>query len=236
MTAKEIQSYLINLGDRNIAEHSQRFFKTGPGEYGEGDCFLGIRVPVLRQAARKFKEADLSVAESLLASEYHEIRLFALIFMVNCFNSKRRSEQGQVYNLFLRKMERVNNWDLVDTSAPYISGPWLYERDCSVLYEWMKSTNLWIRRIAIMSAFYFIRQKRYSETLDLCEFLIHDPEDLIHKAAGWMLREVGNRNKNVEIRFLQQHCQKMPRTMLRYAIEKFPPHERKAWMAGSAPA
>ena len=235
MTVKEVTDYLISLGDPEKALHAQGFFKTGKGEYGEGDVFLGIRVPVTRQAVKKYKDIPLAVAEELLQSQYHEVRLFALLLLVYRFSRKNGDEKEDLYVIYIRNRHRINNWDLVDSSAHYIVGPYLWEKgEWDILYEWVKSPSLWDRRIAVMTTFHFIRQGRYKETLDLCEILLKDRADLIHKATGWMLREIGNRDKDAETGFLEKFCTIMPRTMLRYAIEKFPPEERKIWLAGGS--
>ena len=226
MTYDEIIKYLINLGNEEIAKHSQRFFKTGKGEYGYGDIFLGIRVPVLRQAVKKFKEASLETAEKLLHSKYHEIRLFALLLLVHHFSKGDRDEQEKIYNLYLNNTKYVNNWDLVDSSAHYIVGPYLLDKNKSILYKLAQSDSLWERRIAIMSTFHFIKNNEFEDAVCIAEDLLDDQEDLIHKAVGWMLREIGNRDHKEELFFLKYHYHRMPRTMLRYAIEKFNKKER----------
>ncbi len=233
MPYQEITQYLINLADPEIASHSQRFFKTGKGEYGEGDQFLGIRVPVIRRAVKRFKTTPIPVAEQLLASGYHEIRLFALLLMVSHFSGADTKKQEHIYQMYLANTRYVNNWDLVDSSASYIAGAYLFTRDKSVLYDLATSTVLWERRIAIMSTFYFIKNDHFSDTLLIAEQLLADPEDLIHKAVGWMLREVGKRDKALAVSFLEPYCTHMPRTMLRYAIEKFSQHERQRFLQGN---
>jgi 3-methyladenine DNA glycosylase AlkD len=230
MAYQEIIDHLHRLADPEIAEHSQRFFKTAEGEYDAGDKFLGIRVPVIRQAVKKFKTIPLSVAEKLLMSEYHEIRLFAVLLLVFRFSKSSVDGQDKIYHLYLGNTQYVNNWDLVDSSAHHIVGAYLSNKDRSVLYDLSKSNSLWERRIAIISTFYFIRKNQFDDTLHISELLLGDPEDLIHKAAGWMLREVGKRDTAIEVRFLKAHCQKMPRTMLRYAIEKFSKEERQKFL------
>jgi len=227
-----ITNYLRRLADPEIAEHSQRFFKTGEGQYGYGDKFLGIRVPVLRKAVKKYRDTPLSVSESLLTSEYHEIRLFALLLLVDRFTCADEKEQGGIYRTYLAHTRYVNNWDLVDSSSPYIVGAYLEQRDRAVLYELSQSACLWERRIAILATFHFIRQGDFDDTLQLAAQLLGDKEDLIHKAIGWMLREVGNRDLLAETEFLKKHYRCMPRTMLRYAIEKFSPEERRRFLRG----
>ncbi|MEA1967609.1 MAG: DNA alkylation repair protein [Thermodesulfobacteriota bacterium] len=233
MVYQEITDHLHSLANPKIAEHSQRFFKTAEGEYGFGDRFLGIRVPVIRKAVKKFKTAPLSVAEKLLKSEYHEIRLYALLFLVFRFSKSSNDEQHEIYHLYLSNTRNVNNWDLVDSSAHHIVGAYLENRDRSLLYDLAKSDSLWERRISIISTFYFIKKNQFGDTLHISEQLLRDQEDLIHKAVGWMLREVGKRNLAAEVVFLKAHYQKMPRTMLRYAIEKFSKEERQKYLKGT---
>ncbi len=232
MTYKEITDYLYSLADPEIAEHSQRFFKTAEGEYGFGDKFLGIRVPVIRQAVTKYKNTPLSVAERLLKSEYHEVRLFSLLLLVFRFSKSNANEQEEIYHIYLGNTQYVNNWDLVDSSAHHIIGAYLENRDKSVLYNFSSSDSLWERRIAIMSTFYFIKRNHFIDALRISEQLISDQEDLIHKAVGWMLREVGKRDLDSEVTFLKSHYQRMPRTMLRYALEKFSKEERQKYLSG----
>ena len=230
MAHQEIIDHLHSLANPEIAEHSQRFFKTAEGEYGFGDKFLGIRVPVIRQAVKKFETTPLSVAEKLLKSEYHEVRLFALLLLVFRFSNSSVDEQDEIYHLYLSNTQYINNWDLVDSSAHHIVGAYLENKDRSVLYDLSKSNSLWERRIAIMSTFYFIRKNQFGDTLRISEQLLSDQEDLIHKAVGWMLREVGKRDLAIEVAFLKTHYQIMPRTMLRYAIEKFSKEERQKYL------
>ncbi|MCK5853196.1 DNA alkylation repair protein [bacterium] len=232
MSCQEIKDYLHSLADAEIAEHSQRFFKTAKGEYGFGDKFLGIRVPILRQTVKKFKTTPLSEAAKLLKSEYHEIRLFALLLLVFRFSKSKSDEQEKIYHMYLKNTRYINNWDLVDSSAHYIIGAYLENKDKSVLYNLLKSNSLWERRIAIISTFYFIKKNQFSDALHISEKLLCDREDLIHKAVGWMLREIGNRDLDLEITFLKIHYKKMPRTMLRYAIEKFSKEERQKYLKG----
>ena len=232
MSAQAIADHLKSLVNPVIAEHSQRFFKTAKGEYGYGDVFLGIRVPVIRTAVKQFKTASLSTAGKLLKSRYHEVRLFALLLLVMRFSRADASEQERVYRLYLDSTKFINNWDLVDCSAPHIVGCYLFDKERAVLYVLAKSDLLWERRIAIMATFYFIRQNQFSDALKISEQLLEDCEDLIHKAVGWMLREIGKRDKAAEVKFLDRYYRKMPRTMLRYAIEKFTREERRQYMLG----
>jgi len=232
MAYQEIIDHLHSLADPEIAEHSQRFFKTAKGEYGYGDKFLGIRVPVVRQAVKKFKTTPLNIAEKLLKSQYHEIRLFALLLLVLRFSKSDVDKQDEIYHLYLSNTRHVNNWDLVDSSAHYIVGAYLENKDRAVLYDLSKSNSLWERRIAIMSTFYFIKKNQFDDALRISAQLLGDHEDLIHKAVGWMLREIGKRDLAIEVAFLKAHYQKMPRTMLRYAIEKFSKEERQNYLSG----
>ena len=229
---KEIIAHLENLADSEIAAHSQRFFKTGKGEYGAGDKFLGIRVPILRKAAKLFQDASEAVITKLLKSEYHEVRLLSLLILVGKFSKGSEDEKEIIYNLYLKHTNYINNWDLVDISAHYIVGVWLTDRNRSKLYELANSKSLWERRISIMSTFYFIKNGDYRDTLKLSETLINDSEDLIHKAVGWMLREIGNRDQEVEEKFLIKYYKQMPRTMLRYSIEKFSKERRQEFLKG----
>lgn len=233
MANNEITDFLKSLGNKKVAKHSMRFFKTAEGEYGFGDKFLGIRVPVIRQAVKKYKTVPLSTAEKLLKSEYHEIRLFALLFLVVRFSNSHPEEQEEIYRLYLSNTKYVNNWDLVDLSAHYIVGAYLENKDKAVLYDLSGSNLLWERRIAIMATFYFIRKKKFTDTLRISKQLLGDREDLIHKAVGWMLREVGKRDLSKEVAFLSSNYKKMPRTMLRYAIEKFSKKERQKYLLGT---
>lgn len=231
MTAQEISKQLRKLADPGRAEHSARYFKTGKGEYGEGDRFLGIRVPEIRALVKKCKIVSLAEIQKLMKSEFHEERLFALLLLVRKFSRGDAREQAVIFDFYLQNIAHINNWDLVDSSASQIIGSHLEHRDKKLLYELVKSANLWERRIAIISTFYFIRNNQFEDALRLAEQLLQDKEDLIHKAVGWMLREVGKRNLAVEQAFLQRHYKTMPRTMLRYAVEKFSELERKKYLA-----
>jgi 3-methyladenine DNA glycosylase AlkD len=229
-----IRARIRALADPEIAAHSARFFKTGPGEYGAGDRFLGVRVPVVRKVAREFRGAPLAAALPLLRSRLHEERLLALVMMVDLYQRGGDGAQEAVYAAYLAHTPRyVNNWDLVDTSAPQIVGAHLEARDRRVLLELASSRSLWERRVAIIATLHFIKRGAFRDTLVIARALLDDGEDLIHKAAGWMLREVGNRDRAIMERFLREHYAAMPRTMLRYAIEKLPAPRRKAYLAGT---
>ena len=232
MTAQDIQKRLKKLGNKERAAISQRFFKTGPGEYGEGDVFIGIRVPVLRALVKEY--ADLSVVQILilLRSHIHEERLLALLLLVDSFSQGDEAAKTSIFELYLKHTEFINNWDLVDSSAAQIVGAYLMDKSKAVLYRLAESANLWERRIAIMSTFHFVKHHEFSETLKIAKILLFDRQDLIHKATGWMLREIGKRHLKTEERFLKVHYKKMPRTMLRYAIEKFPEQKRQRYLKG----
>lgn len=232
LTCSEILTYLKKLANPKIASHSQRFFKTEQGEYGYGDIFLGIRVPIIRETVKLYKETPLSEIKKLIKSEYHEVRLFALLLLVNQFSKGDEVKKEKIYNLYLENTEYINNWDLVDSSAHYIVGAYLVDKDRTVLYQLATSKILWRRRIAIMATFYFIKNNQYSDTLKIAKILLNDTDDLIHKAVGWMLREVGNRDRKAEAQYLKKTYKVMPRTMLRYSIEKFSKEERKAYLKG----
>ncbi|MFH1263111.1 MAG: DNA alkylation repair protein [Pseudomonadota bacterium] len=221
---------LRELADPGRAKNSQRFFKTGPGEYGEGDRFLGITVPRLRALAKKHCDLSFSSLRSFLASPLHEERLFALMILVLQFQHGSKIDRKRIYDFYVRNLRAINNWDLVDLTAPRIVGPIWLEGGRVPIQRWVRSRNLWERRIAIVSTAYFIGQGRFSETLRISRTLLNDREDLIHKAVGWMLREVGKRNRPVLERFLDRHAHRMPRTMLRYAIERFSESERQTYL------
>ncbi len=226
----EIKHRLVERADADQARQLQRFFKTGPGEYAEGDRFLGIRVPVLRTLAREYPDLSVDEMDILLQSDVHECRFLALVLMVNAYRRGNETDRQSLYEAYCSHTAFINNWDLVDTSAEPIVGAHLLHRSRTPLHRWARSHHLWERRIAIMATFHFIRNGEFEETLALAETLLEDSHDLIHKAVGWMLREVGNRDRPLEEAFLDRHAGSMPRTMLRYAIEKFPERERKFWM------
>jgi 3-methyladenine DNA glycosylase AlkD len=232
--AAAIRARLRELANPRIAEHSAQFFQTGRAGYGAGDRFLGIRVPDVRKVAREFRGAPLAAALTLLRSPLHEERLLALALMVDLFERGDAAARGAIYAQYLKHTPRyVNNWDLVDMSARQIVGAYLDTRDRGTLYELARSPHLWERRVAIIATFWFIRKKSFDDTLAIAAVLLHDREDLIHKAVGWMLREVGNRDRAAEERFLREHYATMPRTMLRYAIEKLPERRRRAYLVGT---
>ncbi len=220
------------LADPQVAAQSQRFFKTGPGQYGEGDHFIGIRVPVLRRLARKYRALGMEAVESLLQSKTHEHRQVALFILVGQFKRGSETTRQRIYTLYQRNLGHINNWDLVDASAPHIVGAWLENRSRSPLKRLARADALWERRMAILATFHYIRKGEFEETLRMAQMLLKDREDHIHKAVGWMLREVGKRAPETAVVFLRRHFRAMPRTMLRYAIEKFPEAKRQAYLKG----
>ena len=220
------------LGNRKIAEHSAGFFKTGAGEYGEGDRFLGIRVPVVRQQVRRFRDAPERAVLAMLKSEFHEERLLAVLLLVDQYGRGDGVNRQRIFDNYLAYREHINNWDLVDSSAHLIVGPHLADGDRGLLYELADSDRIWDRRIAMMATFHYIRNDDFDDALRIAERLRDDGHDLIHKAVGWMLREIGKRDEATTERFLRRHYLGMPRTMLRYAIEKFPEARRRAHLTG----
>lgn len=210
-----------------------RFFKTGKGQYGEGDVFIGGTVPQVRGIAKLFyNEISLSDVLSLISSKIHEERLLALVILVLKFEKGSEEDKTKIYNFYLKNIGYVNNWDLVDLSAPKIIGAYLFDKDRKILFKLAKSENLWEKRIAILSTFYFIQKNDFIDTLKIAQILLRDEHDLIHKAVGWMLREVGKKSFKKEEKFLLSNYKRMPRTMLRYAIEKFPDARRKEFLIG----
>ena len=232
MTLTELRKELRELASAEIAAHSSRFFKTGPGEYGEGDVFMGVRVPKLRKLVGRCPTLPLQSVARLLASRIHEERLLALLLLVDWYNRGEAKTRNAIYRTYLENTRHINNWDLVDSSAHLIVGAHLQDRSRRPLYKLAKSKQLWERRISIMATYWFIKRGDYADTLQLADALLDDEHDLIHKAVGWMLREVGNRARPVEEDFLATRYRRMPRTMLRYAIEKFPQPNRKAYLRG----
>lgn len=207
------------------------FFKTGRGEYGENDKFLGITVPLQRKIVRRYRDLDWDDIKELIKSKYHEERLITLLILVDRFKRGDPKDQQRIFDFYLKNTRYINNWDLVDLSAPNIIGAYLMDKEINILHQLAKSKNLWERRIAIIATFYFIRDGKGDETLKLAKTLLHDDHDLIHKVVGWMLREVGKRvSKEKEEEFLDKYAKQMPRTMLRYAIEHFPEGKRKKYL------
>lgn len=228
---KDLRSFQ-KLGKAKVL---QRFFKTGKGEYGEGDVFLGLVTAETRSVAKKYLLLPLPDISKLLASKVHEERTVAVMILTRQFRAASLGGKSKIYDFYFENISGINNWDLVDGSAPEIVGGYLYisGEPREILYKLAKSDNLWKKRIAMMATFYFIKEKDFTDALKIAEILLYDKEDLIQKAVGWMLREVGNRDLGVEERFLKKHYQQMPRTMLRYAIEKFPSDKRLSYLKGT---
>ena len=218
--------------DSDDAVHLQRFFKTGPGQYGEGDRFLGVRVPVLRRLAREYRALPADDALALLQSRWHEERLLGLLLLVAIYHRGQDADKQAVYDAYLAHTRHINNWDLVDASAEHIVGPHVIPHRLDVLERLARSPDLWERRIAMIATFHGIRQGQFAPALRIATLLLGDRHDLIHKAVGWMLREIGKRDRAVEQAFLREHLGAMPRTALRYAIEHFPERERRRYLAG----
>ena len=230
---QKIKSELASLASPEKARVLQGFFKTGKGEYGEGDVFIGVTVPQTRAVAEKYRDVSLLEVQSLLKSRVHEERLAAILILVEKYKSSDVRGRERIVEFYMRNAGGVNNWDLVDLSAPKILGEWIAENggDSSILYTLAKSGVLWERRIAVVSTFAFIRRGIFGDTLKLSEQMMGDGHDLIHKACGWMLREVGKRDEKVLEGFLERNAARMPRTMLRYAVERLPEARRKRYMA-----
>jgi len=226
ITLEKLKGDVKNSSHKERAKNLSWFFKTKKGEYGEGDKFIGLTMPQIRQLAKKYKMLSIADLEKLVKSSVHEERMLALIIMT----LRYPKEKDRFYKLYINSRQYINNWDLVDVTCHKIIGDYLLQKSRNVLYNFAKSKSLWEKRIAIISTAIFIQKNDFADTLKIAEILLLDKHDLIHKAVGWMLREVGKRNKKVEEIFLKKHYKKMPRTMLRYAIEKFSEPERKAWL------
>jgi 3-methyladenine DNA glycosylase AlkD len=232
MNAADVQKELQEMADPGRAKLLGRYFKTGKGEYGEGDIFIGLKVPEIRLVAKRYKDLPLGDVETLLVSPIHEFRLTALIILTYVFEKADEVKKKSIYDFYLSHTKYINNWDLVDLSSHEIIGGWLinHPKERGMLYRLAKSGDLWEKRIAMISCFAFLNNKEFKEILTIAEMLLHDKHDLIHKAVGWGLREVGKRDLKTEENFLLKHYKSMPRTMLRYAIEKFPEKKRKFYM------
>ncbi|OGK23637.1 DNA alkylation repair protein [Candidatus Roizmanbacteria bacterium RIFCSPLOWO2_01_FULL_37_13] len=227
---EQLQKDLRKLANPQKAKILQRFFKTGKGEYGEGDVFLGITVPEQRKIAIRFKTLDLRDIQKLLNSKIHEERLIALLILFEKYRKANDLDKKKVFDFYLKNSKRINNWDLVDLSAHLILGDYLLYRDKSVVYRLAESKNLWERRIAVLTTFRFIKYNQFEDSLKIGQMLLKDKHDLIQKAVGWMLREIGKRDQEVEEEFLKKYYKIMPRTMLRYAIERFDGKKKKFYL------
>ncbi|MBI3070166.1 MAG: DNA alkylation repair protein [Candidatus Levybacteria bacterium] len=230
MDCKNVEKELQKLKNPKKAEILSRFFKTGKGEYGQGDIFLGVTVPKQRQVAKKYIDLNLEDLQKLLSSKIHEHRLTALLILVDKYKKADKALKKRIFNFYLKNTKNINNWDLVDLSAPNIVGDFLLDKDKLILYKLVKSKNLWEKRIAILATYVFIKNNQFNDALEISQILLKDNHDLIHKAVGWMLREIGKRNQAIEEQFLKKHHQNMPRTMLRYAIERFSEEKRRFYL------
>ena len=237
MSLEELKKELKSKANKEKAKLLQGFFKTKKGEYGEGDVFLGVIVPETRKTAIKFKSLPLNDVEQLLKSKIHEERLCALLLLVHNYNLAKKNNDEKtkedIFNFYLKSTNYINNWDLVDLSCHQIIGDYLKDKDKSILYQLAISSNIWDKRISIISTAAFIKDNNFEHTITISEILLNDKHDLIHKAVGWMLREMGKRNKEQLIQFLNKHYKQMPRTMLRYSIEKLPENQRKQYLNGN---
>ena len=230
--AENLRKDLKKSSNKDKAKLLQRFFKTGKGEYAEGDIFLGISVPQQRKLAKKYSNLDILTLQSLLDSKIHEERLIALLILVENYKKSHEEQKYQISSFYLKNTKNINNWDLVDLSAPNILGNYLLEKPKDILFKLAQSSLLWEKRISIISSFAFIKNNQFDTTLKIAKILLNDSHDLIHKAVGWMLREIGKRSLQEEENFLRTSYKEMPRTMLRYAIEKFPEEKRQAYLKG----
>ena len=233
VTGLELKREIRKLASSKVAKHSRGFFKTGEGDYGYGDKFLGVRTPKIRKLAKKYMGLSLDETLGLVKSEFHEERLCGLVIMANKYaKTNDKKEQKAIFNQYVRHLEYVNSWDLVDVTCPHIVGKHLFARDRKILYRWAKSGHLWTRRIAIVSNWWFIRNGDLGDVFKIAKLLLNDEHDLIHKATGWMLREAGKKDLKKLESFLMRHYRNMPRTMLRYSIEKFPKSKREKYLRG----
>jgi len=229
-TLAELKNELQQLAEPKQQQILQGFFKTGKGEYGEGDIFLGIKVPVQRSLSKKYQTLSVTDIQALLQSKFHEYRFTALILLITHYNKADNHQKSKLFDFYLHNTKHINNWDLVDISAPHIVGDYLLDKPRDILYQLASESNLWEKRIAMIATMTFIKNNEFQDCLQLAEILIDDEHDLIHKAVGWMLREVGKRDKMIEEQFLNKYYKQMPRVMLRYAIEKFDDDKRKFYL------
>lgn len=230
MTADFIVQEMLSIANPEKAAHLQRFFKTGPGQYAEGDIFLGLIVPLTRSIAKANRQTPLPEVQKLIVNKYHEARLCALLILVDQFKKGSPEEQEKIYRFYLKNARYANNWDLVDLSCPYIIGTHLLDKERDILYQLSQSDNLWEQRISIVSTITFIRNRQFDDTLALAKHFFSHKHDLIHKATGWMLREIGKKDREVLTNFLEVYATQMPRTSLRYAIEHYPEPERQYFL------
>ncbi len=229
----EVQKELRKLENKEKTKILQGFFKTGKGEYGEGDIFIGLTSQQIKDVAKEFREININDLQKLISSKIHEERVCALrILDWKYKKSKSLKDKKKFVDFYLKNTKYINNWDLVDVSCHYIVGDWLLDKDRKILYDLAKSNDLWEKRIAMISCFAFIRKNDFKDALKIAEILLNDKHDLMHKAVGWMLREIGKKNQELEEKFLKKHYKKMPRTMLRYAIERFPEDLRQKYLKG----
>jgi 3-methyladenine DNA glycosylase AlkD len=232
MSKEQILKDIQTSADPKRAMHHLRFFKTGKGEYGEGDLFYGLKVPQVRQIAKQYyKETTLLDVCQLISHPYHEVRLAALVILLLKNQKATQEEKKEIFNCYLNNVNHINNWDLVDISAPRIAGGFLFDKDRGPLWQLAHSDHLWSERISVLATFYFIKHNDFNLSLELAEHFLSHKHDLMHKAVGWMLREIGKKDLQTLYTFLDQHYQTMPRTMLRYSLEKIPPEKRKLYMA-----
>jgi 3-methyladenine DNA glycosylase AlkD len=229
----DLHTAFRKLGSAKVAEHSQRFFKTGKGEYGYGDIFLGIRTPVIRKFVKDNRCINISDTKKFIKSKYHEERMLGLLILVDKYSrADNDADREKIFDLYVRSFKYVNNWDLVDVTCPHVVGKHLFDKDRSALYDWANSNDLWTKRIAMVSNWWFIRNSDLGDVFKIGKILLNDEHDLIHKAVGWMLREAAKKDLKKTETFLKKHYQTMPRTMLRYAIERFPEVKRKKYLLG----
>jgi len=232
MNLTEVKKQISELSNPEDAKNLSKYFKTGKGEYGEGDIFIGIRMPVLRSIAKKAIDIDATEIISLLSSKIHEERMLALLILMYKFQKADAELQRKIFEIYIDNRKYINNWDLVDVCTPNVIGAYLLNKDRSILYNLAKSASLWDKRIAIISTFHFIKHNQFDDTFKIADILLTDKHDLIHKAVGWMLREIGKRDLKAEKKFLKTRYNNMPRTMLRYAIERFEETERQKYLKG----
>ncbi len=232
MISIKLKRELKILANPEKAKINQKFFKTRKGEYGEGDIFLGVTTPESRKIAKKYRDIEFKELKTLLNSKIHEERFVSLLILIDKFERGDEKKKKEVVDFYLKNLKWINNWDLVDVSAYKILGSYLYNKDRKILYNLATSKNLWEKRISIIATLYFINKNDFSDTLKISEVLLSDEHDLIHKAVGWMLREIGKIDLHAEEDFLKKYYKKMPRTMLRYAIEKFPEEKRQKYLKG----